>query len=322
MVEKGFFHFFDVILVVRKLTSKSIILFLILVLFYLTGGCTKIPEIDYEDLTAEELEILYNNGKHFLLPNLCKAYAKWYLETLDKEWWLYGLEYKKEAGLKLKKYCNESFKKGKNKAAACYLEAYYRDLLNEGNLKIGKFIVFSRECRDAEFHRRFVNNDSMVLATVEHAMDMLKYLSEAKSFESAKKRLKITISLFDLYVKNLKQLRDKTILLLEQMGEVIEIFEDTSIVMTQLQNSYNNAMWADSDTAREMIRFHFIVQNLIQNFKQFTRLEREITKRLSNIEYFRTAGYPSFVVEVVQKLMAKEKNILNDYSLHFQEIKG
>ncbi len=301
--------------------KKLMVLFILSLLFYFISGCTKIPEIDYDDLTAEELEVLYNNGKHFLLPDLCRAYARWYLETLDKEWWLYGLEYKKQAGIKLKRYCEESFRKGRNKKAACYLESYYRNLLNEGDLKIGEFIVFSKECRGTEFYRGFINNDSMVLATVEHAFDMLEYLSDAEDFKSVRKRLKTTISIFDLYIKNLKRLKDKTVLLLEHTGEIIEIFEDTSAIMTQLQNSYNNPAWNDSDTAREMIRFHSIAQNLIQNFRQFTGLERAIIEQTSSIEHFRTAGYPSFVIEVIQKLVAKEKNILNDYSLHFQEIK-
>ncbi len=223
-----------------KASYVGILLFALVV-----SGCER--EIDYSELTPEELEILYQHGDDHLLPRLCEAYARWYLERPEEEWWMDGIEYRREVGDRFLTYCERAHTLRREKRAACYLRSYYQSLIEQGEGYLGEFIVYLKGCGSEETYRAFVEGDARIVALAEHAITALAYLGEAKGATVMGQRLGEVITLFRLYVEDLKQSEGKVVLLSDQASALVPTFEDVLTTLQQLEAVYEQVVAGSRD---------------------------------------------------------------------------
>ncbi len=295
-------------------------------LIILTPACSKIPQLDYEELTAEELEILYNVGHSRLLPLVCKSYGRLYLESIDEEWRIYGPDYKKEVESKLLSYCKKSFDVTGSKSAACNLKAYYKSLLEEDIVKLPQYILFLTECNSPDTDKQnLINNDSKMLAIVEHALCTMDRLSKTSDFRTMQGQLGKTSEIFGLYLTDLEALKNNLAFLTAQIDNTIETFQYIKTTLEYLQNSYSNMssiQWENSDTLKENFRFKSVILDLHQNLEEFVRAVIETSQQINNYLETNHAQYPPKVSSVIKAIILKKKRYLKGYNIRFQELSG
>lgn len=239
-------------------------------------GCSGKQEINYSELKAEELEILYRHGKEQLLPNICEAYAKWYLERPEAEWRIEGAEYKKKDGEKFLQYCSKSFKIHGDKLSACYLKSYYQSLVDKEKVYLAEFIFYLKNCGNETNYKAFLEKDSRVTAMADHALTSLKYLAGSKDPTELLKRIKKVSALFRRYVEDLKQVEGDAVLFSGRISDLVIAFdgvantlETMKILLDQTrvhqkdisaaQSSVEKMLWHVSNLERDVTAFLEVV---------------------------------------------------------------
>ncbi|MEJ5299487.1 MAG: hypothetical protein WHS38_00680 [Thermodesulforhabdaceae bacterium] len=184
----------------------------VLVAINFSGCAGKDEPIDYDELTAEELEILYLHGRTFLLPKLCNAYAKWYLERPEAEWWLEGIERKEDAGSRFISYCTKAYYTSKDQEAARYLKFYYLLNLERKPTYLGDFLFYLKGGGEKGVYEAFVEHDAHFTAIAEHGLSIVNRLLGSDGTKSDSVSVKQLADLFNRYVTDLKQLESKVLI--------------------------------------------------------------------------------------------------------------
>ncbi len=138
----------------------------------LMNGC-RIETVDYQALSPEETEILYEHGHPELLDNVCRKYQGLFAGTDQGEWLIYGSGYRKEVEEKFVKYCGKAFKNGDG-SAACSLMDYYRSKFWSRPAVFPNFLSYLRGCGNSNLLKQFITNDSMAMAVTETAVSVMK----------------------------------------------------------------------------------------------------------------------------------------------------
>jgi hypothetical protein len=212
------------------------VVFLVFVLSSLFGCAEKEELINYDELTAEELEILYNHGKTFVLPRLCNAYAVWYLERPEAEWWLEGMERKEEAGSKFIRYCEKAYATSKDKEAACQLKSYYLLNLEKKPNWLGEFLFYLKECGENKAYQAFVEHDAHFTAIAEHGLSVVNKVLESGEMKSDPLEVNKVVPLFNRYVTDLKQLESTVLVFSGEIHRFTLSLEDMALLLGKTGN--------------------------------------------------------------------------------------
>ncbi len=245
----------------------------VVILAFLLSGCWERKPINYSELNAEELEILYQNGREQLLQDVCEAYARWYLERPETEWWIEGVEYKKKDGEKLLHYCSKSFKIHKNKHSACYLKSYYQSLAESGEIYLAEFIFYLKYCGNDNAYRAFIEKDSRVSAIADHSLGSLKYLAGSKDPNEFLSRIKKVSALFRQYINDFKQIENEVALFSGQINDLIIVFEGISKTLENMDRVLTQIKVTSKDVSTAKSYFEEVLWHI-------NTLEGDLTKFL------------------------------------------
>ena len=137
-----------------------VFIFILSVFILLSCGSAR-----YEKMNAEDLEILYENGKKKLLPLVCYKYAEEYLNCSDKN--------EEEFFKKMFHYCNKSYQTNRDQWSAHYLSLYYGTLSMESPKYFLNYIYYTKLAGEEETIANFIKNDAKIFAIVDHSLGSL-----------------------------------------------------------------------------------------------------------------------------------------------------
>jgi hypothetical protein len=139
---------------------------------FLLLGCSP-EEINYNLLSAEEVEILYNNNNPELLNLVCEKYHDESTTTTLDQWLILDDNaYQDKVNQNFYHYCKLVYDNG-NKDSACLLKEYYKEQVSENKLHFFDFIYYLQECGNEESINNFINKDSIVIAITEIIQTLL-----------------------------------------------------------------------------------------------------------------------------------------------------
>ncbi|SFM60807.1 hypothetical protein SAMN05660836_00823 [Thermodesulforhabdus norvegica] len=239
-------------------------LFLFFLVVAITYGCSRTEPLDYDELMPEELEILVRSGKTGLMPRLCYAYARAYLETPYEEWWVVGEDYKEEIKGRFTAYCADLYKSTGDSTAACYLENYYRSTVEEGEIYLAELIYYRKGCGKSDPVEVFLQSDARVLAVVEHIPSTLTYLKNATSDYDLYTRIDRAVNLFNRYLSDLKTAQENAVLYQNYVPALIESLKGLNTTFIRLKLSLKNLLNSTyvTEVIAEISRIRSLIEDL------------------------------------------------------------
>jgi len=251
---------------------QCIIIFVFILVTILQTSCER-QTLNYEKLSAEEIEILYKNGHSELIGLVCKKYFDIYSTTPEEEWLIYGKEYKDTIINKAFDYCQTAVKYG-DKDAACYLFNYYRKKIWDETPDVFNFLNYLQKCNISNYVKRFENNDSQVLGL----LNVLVYIRDqmfigTDNVPELLEKLRKVRSLLEISISNIKKVQFNFVLfefyeekLIKELNMLKTRYRRASIQLKQiyLTEVGQQALSKVEHLKRELVKFDKELNELIE----------------------------------------------------------
>lgn len=259
-----------------------VVSFAMVIIIMLASACSRQDAaINYDELTAEELEILYQQGHRNILNKLCDAYAKWYLERPEAEWWLDGSEYKREAGLKFVDYCQKAYSLENNKKAADHLRSYYLSLIDKQPLYLGEFIFYLKGSENTKIYESFVEYDSHFVALIEHSVMMIDKILSMNRYKFSDNTSEM-IALFDRYRKDLKRIEPNLFMFSAEIRLIISMFDNLIESLGKARSDFEMG-WIIGEFRGQIKTVGTFVTNISRIIDNPESLNKDILVKISDI---------------------------------------
>jgi len=252
-------------IIMRNLT----LIFVLLLTALLQTSCEH-QVLNYNKLTAEEIEILYKNGHPELVGLVCEKYFDIYSTTPEEEWLIYGKDYKKTITNKAFFYCQKAVEHG-DKDAACYLFNYYRKKIWDKNPDVLNFLHYLQKCNTKNYIKNFEDNDSLILGL----FDVLIYVKKqmflgTENVHELIEKLRNVVGLLEVGINDIKKVQFDLVLF-ELYGE--SLINELNI----LQKRYKRA-----SIQLEHIYLTEVGQQVLIKIEQIKKDLAKFSKRLND----------------------------------------
>lgn len=186
----------------------------------------KTEKVNYESLSPEEVEILYNQGHPELLKLVCEKYNTIFSTTADEQWLIFEGSYRKDIKEKFLSYCKKSSQEG-DKKAACYLYEFYKAELWAGNPDFSNFLMYLKKCGEDESIRQFLDNDAIVMAVSEIVKRILSSSNNSdESVVSLIKRFSGIVDSLNECVNDMEKIKGNLVLFSSQESLLLRTIID------------------------------------------------------------------------------------------------